>query len=104
MSPLSQDGLWLLPLGEGGEEVKLEAGTHLHRLSDGNLLTFYAAATPGWVPHGNYTVGWLVLDGNNPAKILQRSTSHILVPTFDYETLCNGAADCKYSTTASAKT
>lgn len=95
-SPLTSDGKWILPLGSTRNEIKLEAGTHFHSLDDGNLLTFYAAATPGWVAHGNYTVGWLIVDGENPSTILQRSTTHILIPTFDYETLCPGEKDCKY--------
>ena len=94
--PISDDGMWLLPLGDEKEEIKLEAGTHLHPLSDGNAITFYAAATPGWVANGNYTAGWLILDGNNPAHVVQRSLKHMLIPTFEYETLCDGRADCPY--------
>ena len=74
----------------------MEGGTHLHPLSDGNIVTFYAAATPGWVANGNYTAGWLILSGKDPTHVLQRSTKHILVPTFQYETLCDGKSDCPY--------
>jgi len=95
-SPLTSDGKWLLPLGASQNEIKLEAGTHFHKLEDENLLTFYAAATPGWVAHGNYTVGWLIVDGKDPSRILQRSVKHVLVPTYDYETLCPGKSNCKY--------
>eukprot|EP00658_Telonema_sp_P-2_P073583 TRINITY_DN62677_c0_g1_i1.p1 TRINITY_DN62677_c0_g1~~TRINITY_DN62677_c0_g1_i1.p1 ORF type:complete len:308 (+),score=51.27 TRINITY_DN62677_c0_g1_i1:91-1014(+) len=96
-SPISEDGMWLLPFGPEQEEIKLEAGTHMHELSSGAVVTFYAAATPGWVPNGNYTVGWLILDGEDPTRILQRSQQHLLVPTFDYETLCPGQPNCTYS-------
>ena len=72
-SPLSQDRFWLLPLGPRHNEIKLEAGTHMHELSTGDLISFYAAATPGWVAHGNYTAGYVILDGKNPARIKQRS-------------------------------
>ena len=95
-NPVTADGMWMLPLGPEQSEVKLEAGTHMVELSSGNLFTFYAAATPGWVPNGNYTVGWLLLDGNDPTRVLQRSQEHVLIPTYDYETLCNGASGCKY--------
>ena len=94
--PITEDGLYLLPLGSESEEIKLEAGTHIHPLSSGDLLTFYAAATPGWVPNGNYTVGWLILSSNDPSVIIQRSTEAILIPIYDHETLCNGSPDCKY--------
>eukprot|EP00756_Hemistasia_phaeocysticola_P055020 Hpha_TRINITY_DN30935_c0_g1::TRINITY_DN30935_c0_g1_i1::g.112389::m.112389 len=95
-SPISNDSLWLLPLGADKEEIKLEGGTHMHQLSTGDLLTFYAAATPGWIPNGNYTVGWLVMDGEDPTRIVQRSEEAVLVPTWDYETLCQGATNCTY--------
>lgn len=95
-SPLSSDRQWLLPLGAAQEEIKLEAGSHMVRLTSGDWLHFYAAATPGWVPNGNYTAGFLILDGSDPTRIVQRSGPHILVPRFDYETLCDGAAGCKY--------
>jgi len=94
--PISSDGMWLLPLGEDREEIKLEGGTHLHSLSDGNIITFYAAATPGWVANGNYTAGWLILSGKDPTHVLQRSKTHVLIPTFEYETLCDGKSDCPY--------
>ena len=55
-APVSADRMWMLPLGADQSEIKLEAGTHMVRLSTGNLFTFYAAATPGWVANGNYTV------------------------------------------------
>lgn len=55
---------WLLPLGSDFNEIKLEAGTHPMQLSTGDWLHFYAAATPGWVPNGNYTVLRLLLDQN----------------------------------------
>ena len=41
-------------------------------------------------------MGWLVLSGANPTEIVQRSQTHVLIPTWDYETLCNGDAGCKY--------
>ena len=81
-------GAWLLP--EGSDEIKLEAGTHPVRLSSGDWLHFYAAATPGWVEHGNYTAGYLVLSGADPRIVLQRSDHHLLIPQYPFETLCNG--------------
>lgn len=82
-------GPWMQPLGEGAEEVKLEAGTHLVELESGDLLHFYAAATPGWVANGNYTAGYIILDKDEPTKIIQRGSGQFMVPTFPYETLCN---------------
>ena len=97
-SPLTSDNKYIVELGAAQNEIKLEAGTHMHELKGAKpgLITFYAAATPGWVAHGNYTVGWLILDRQDPTKIVQRSQEHILIPNKPYETLCNGARDCKY--------
>lgn len=39
---------------------------------------------------------YIILDRHDPTKIIQRSTEHILIPTYDYETLCNGTAGCPY--------
>ena len=38
----------------------------------------------------------MILDKDDPTVIKQRSTAHVLVPTFDYETLCDGAEPCKF--------
>lgn len=96
-SPVTSDGLWMLPWGANMSEIKLEAGTHPVQLSTGDWLHFYAAATPGWVPNGNYTAGYIILDKDDPSKIIQRSHEHIMIPTYPYETLCNGDPGCKYT-------
>jgi predicted GH43/DUF377 family glycosyl hydrolase len=64
-------------------------------LSTGDLLHFYAAATPGWVANGNYTAGFIVLDKDDPTRIIQRESGQFLIPTYPYETLCGGDKDCK---------
>ena len=95
-SRFSPDGMYMTPLGADEQEIKLEAGTELMQLSTGDWLHFYAAATPGWVPHGNYTAGFIVLDKDDPTRIIQRVSGQWMVPTADFETLCHGASDCKY--------
>jgi hypothetical protein len=37
-----------------------------------------------------------LLDGADPSRILQRSQEHVLIPTYEYETLCRGAHGCPY--------
>ena len=44
-------------------------------------------------------VGWLLLDGADPTHILQRSQEHVLIPTYPYETLCNGPCTSFYCRT-----
>ena len=79
---------WLEPLGANNTaepEIVLEAATHPVKLSTGDYFHIYAAGTPGWVAKGNYTGGWLILDGDDPTRILQRSAVHTFVSTEDYE-------------------
>lgn len=79
---------WLEPNGAGNAqepEIVLEAATAPALLSTGDYLHLYAAGTPGWVANGNYTGGWVILSGADPSVILQRSTTHLFVPTMDYE-------------------
>ena len=47
------------------------------RLSDGNLLFIYNSATEA---ENSYHVGWLILDGDDPTNILQRSNEPLLGP------------------------
>eukprot|EP01046_Picozoa_sp_COSAG06_P017042 COSAG06_NODE_1145_length_10532_cov_16.966261_4_plen_119_part_00 len=47
--------------------------------------------TPGWVDNGNYTAGYIILDKDDPTRIIQRGSGQFMVPRFEYETLCGGA-------------
>ena len=72
------------------------------QLESGDLLHFYAAATPGWVNNGNYTAGYIILDKDEPTKIIQRGSGQFLIPTYPFETLCNhknvpDPGTCKYT-------
>lgn len=82
------DSKFIEPLGANNTaepEIVVEASTAPVRLSTGDYLHFYSAGTPGWVPNGNYTGGWVIMDGSDPTRIKQRSESHLFVPTMDYE-------------------
>jgi predicted GH43/DUF377 family glycosyl hydrolase len=81
---------WLEPNGANNTEepeIVLEAASNVVQLSTGDYLHIYAAGTPGWVPEGNYTGGFIILDGADPTRIIQRSTQHVFLPTMDYEGL-----------------
>ena len=39
---------------------------------------------------------WLILDKDDPSKILARSKTALMIPTFEYETLCEGNPSCPY--------
>ena len=72
-------------------EVCLEAGTPPVRLASGDWLHFFAAGTQGWGPwgpgrlQGAYVAGFVVLDRDDPSKVIQRSLVHPFQPTMDYE-------------------
>eukprot|EP01113_Clastostelium_recurvatum_P030210 TRINITY_DN3660_c0_g1_i3.p1 TRINITY_DN3660_c0_g1~~TRINITY_DN3660_c0_g1_i3.p1 ORF type:complete len:249 (+),score=24.30 TRINITY_DN3660_c0_g1_i3:403-1149(+) len=66
-------------------EIVVEASTPLVQLSTGDYFHIYCAGTPGWVPNGNYTCGFVILDKTNPAVIVQRSATHFFAATLDYE-------------------
>jgi predicted GH43/DUF377 family glycosyl hydrolase len=68
----------------------VEGGPPPLRLSDGNFLYIYNSARccykspkPGY--DLQYNVGWLILDGKNPLKILQRSEEPLLSPELAWE-------------------
>jgi hypothetical protein len=54
-------------------------------LSTGDFLHLYSAGTPGWVDNGNYTGGFIVIDGTDLTRVIQRSTDHILIASLDFE-------------------
>lgn len=66
-------------------EIVIEAGSTPVQLSTGDYLHLYAAGTQGWVANGNYTGGFIIMDGTDPSILKQRSTHHLFVPTMDYE-------------------
>lgn len=58
------------------DNTGVEAGPPPMRLSDGNWLFFYNS----WNQSEAYHPGYLILDGQNPGRILQRSSEPILTP------------------------
>lgn len=58
----------------------------------------FAPAPVGGVdgPAALQTAGYIILDKDEPTKIIQRGSGQFMVPTFEYETLCDGDEGCKY--------
>ena len=115
LSPLGNNSMAFLPLGPDYHELGLEASARPVPLSNGHWLHFYASHTCGfgWNPRpsaacggphgnytGNYTVGWIVLNGSDPTQILERWNEKTpwMNPVHDYETLCNAdlSGKCKW--------
>jgi predicted GH43/DUF377 family glycosyl hydrolase len=84
-----EDGgsILLSPRTDSFDSRLVESGPPPLRLSDGNYLFFYNSAQVGWPddPATTYNVGWLILDGNDPSVILQRSEEPLMRPKFAYE-------------------
>ena len=77
---------WMVPNGANdtdAPEIVIEAGSTPVQLSTGDYLHLYAAGTPGWVANGNYTGGWVIMDKDDPTKIVAKSKQHLFVPTMD---------------------
>ena len=68
------------------------------RLSNGDYLMLYNIDT-GFPYHpnplGRCAVGWAVLDGADPARIVARAEAPLLVPVLPYEANCASEAECQ---------
>ena len=65
----------------------VESGPPPLQLRNGDYIFFYNAATVGWPdePGSAYHPGWVILDGNDPSVIKQRSEEPLLTPQFAWE-------------------
>lgn len=82
--PPAKTALWLDAQGPDVQEAKLEAGAHPVTLSTGDYLHFFSGPTTQNKGRGNYTAGWMILDKDDPTKVLQRSPNFFW-PEYDYE-------------------
>ena len=91
---------WLDSVGPAAHEAKLEAGAHPMQLSSGDYI-FFTSGPDTQQAHvangntGNYSAGYLILDKDDPTKVLQRNFG-FLKPENDFESLCHGTASCPY--------
>jgi predicted GH43/DUF377 family glycosyl hydrolase len=84
-------GLFLEVRPNSWDSALVESGPMPLRLQDGNYLFIYNSARGGFPSKKpgyqfQYNVGWLILDKNDPTKILQRSDEPILSPVLPWET------------------
>lgn len=65
----------LSPRADKFDSKLVESGPPPLKLSNGNYLFFYNSAEKGWPDDSNtaYHVGWVILDGRDPTKIITRS-------------------------------
>jgi predicted GH43/DUF377 family glycosyl hydrolase len=79
--------VFLSPRATHFDSKLVESGPPPLRLDDGNYLFFYNSAEIGWPEDKSkaYHVGWVIIDGNNPAVILQRSEVALMGPEFSWE-------------------
>jgi predicted GH43/DUF377 family glycosyl hydrolase len=70
------------------DSVGVAAGPQPERFSSGDYLYIYNIDT-GW-PYqpnslGRYSIGWEILDGQNPTKIVARAQEALLIPQSPWE-------------------
>lgn len=72
---------------QGFDSNLVEAGPPPMRMFDGNYFFFYNSAnnSASGSDFGSYNPGWLVLDGDDPSNILQRSDVPLLSPVHGWE-------------------
>lgn len=75
------------PRNNSFDSLLVESGPPPLLLSSGDYLFFYNSAMIGWPnePNTFYNVGYLILSGRDPTKIIQRSDTPLLSPTFAYQ-------------------
>ena len=103
---------WLQPRSDAFDKDGVESGPQPVRLRDGNFLMLYngyaAMQDQDQVlqlplkKSKQYEIGWLILDGDDPATILQRCSTPIIRPTFNYET-CMTPYTCTRNSSVYAK-
>ena len=76
---------WLQTRSDKFDSVLVESGPPPIKLSDGNYLFVYNSAKHIEFNKIQYNVGYLILDGENPQNILQRSDVPILSPDMKWE-------------------
>jgi predicted GH43/DUF377 family glycosyl hydrolase len=72
--------IFLSPRPDKFDSKLVESGPPPLRLSNGNYLFLYNSAQKGWPEDlkTSYHVGWVILDGKDPTKILERSSEALL--------------------------
>merc|ERR1719499_37525 len=99
----------------------VESGPPPIRLQNGNYLMLYNGYTikdidrfdfswcnlsryEGLIPRRDkqYQIGWVVLDGNDPSKIVERSEEPVISPMYDFEN-CIGPWTCTINSSVYAK-
>lgn len=87
-------GLFMEVRPNSWDSALVESGPMPLRLQDGNYLFIYNSARGGFPSKKpgyqfQYNVGFLILDKDDPTKILQRSDEPILSPVLSWETGLN---------------
>eukprot|EP01087_Luapelamoeba_hula_P015767 TRINITY_DN4750_c0_g2_i1.p1 TRINITY_DN4750_c0_g2~~TRINITY_DN4750_c0_g2_i1.p1 ORF type:complete len:363 (-),score=57.39 TRINITY_DN4750_c0_g2_i1:265-1353(-) len=81
------DGIFIHTRDDHFDSALVESGPPPLQLSDGNYLFLYNSARkyPS-SPNGlEYNIGWAILDGKDPRKVLARSSEPILSPELPWE-------------------
>lgn len=87
------DAVWMGPRPGCWDAAGVAAGPQPERLSTGDYLYVYNIDTgfpykPN--PLGRCSIGWAILDGKDPRKIVARADEPLLTPVFPWETCPEG--------------
>lgn len=84
----SMGDIIISPRADSFDSRLVESGPPPLLLSNGDYLFFYNSAEVGWPEDLTkaYHVGYVILDGQNPAVIKQRSSAPLLSPKYAWET------------------
>lgn len=81
---------------ESFDSMLVESGPEPLRLSNGNYLFLYNSARPGYPSEKpgwdiQYNFGWVVLDKEDPSRVVERASAPLFSPELPWET-CDTAA------------
>jgi len=81
------EGVLLEPRLDHFDSWLVESGPPPLKLSNGDYLFLYNSAQIGWPadPATGFHVGWVVLDGTDPTKVLARSEEALFGPEHTWE-------------------
>lgn len=89
---------WMLSRADSWDHYGVAPAGQPARLSSGDYLFLYNIDT-GWPynpnPLGRCAVGWAVLDGADPSRIIARAEAPLLVAELPYEANCASQEECQ---------
>ena len=89
---------------QNGDYLMLYNGYSVKNIDRWDISWCNISQIEGLIPRQvkRYQIGWLVLDGHDPSRILQRSEEAVISPSHDFEN-CIGPYTCTINSSVYAK-